>query len=305
MGSEAGHQRPGDGGLRVSRRTLFRAAAASAAVVGGAAALSACAGAAGGTSFADVQDSGKILVGVAGEKPYGFLDEKGNVTGEGPEVARAVLGRLGITEMQGVLVDFRQLIPGLKAQKYSFVAAGMSILPDRCEEAAFSIPDFEVKNAFLVQRGNPEGIETFEDIKGKDVLIAVLTGGVELGLAIDAGAEEEQLVTLGDQDSMFRAVRDGRVYGAATLDPTVGYLLEQNPDSGLAKTEAFLPAGGSAGVGGFTFPKSETEFVAAFNAELNKLKESGEWLDIVKPFGFTEKHEPGPDVTTEKLCTPT
>jgi polar amino acid transport system substrate-binding protein len=293
------------GSQPLSRRTLFRAAAAGAVALGGGSALSACSGVAGGTTFAEAQDSGKILVGVAGEKPYGFLDDNGRVTGEGPEVARAVLARLGITEMEGVLVDFRQLIPGLKAKKYHFVAAGMFINPDRCNNANFSIPDYQVKNAFLVQKGNPKGIESFEDIKGKDVLIAVLTGAVELEYAIQAGAAEEQIVTLGDQDSMLRAVRDGRVYGAATLDTTVGYLLEQNPDAGLAKTKAFLPPGGSAGVGAFTFPKSEPEFLRAFNAELRKLKDSGEWLDIVKPFGFTAEHEPGPEITTKKLCTAT
>lgn len=283
----------------------MRAAAAGAVTLGGGAALSGCTGASGGTSFADARDSGKILVGVAGEKPYGFLDENGKVTGEGPAVARAVLARLGIAEMEGVLVDFRQLIPGLKAKKYSFVAAGMFINPDRCNNATFSIPDYQVKNAFMVQKGNPKGIQSFEDIQGKDVLIAVLTGAVELGYAIDAGAKEEQIVTLGDQDSMLRAVRDGRVYGAATLDTTVGYLLKQNPGAGLDKTPAFLPPGGSAGVGGFTFPKGEEEFLRAFNRELRKLKDSGEWLDIVKPYGFTAEHEPGPDVTTKKLCTPT
>lgn len=305
MGSPAESQRPTAGGLQVSRRTLFRAAAAGAATLGAGAALGACSGSASGTSFADAKDSGKILVGVAGEKPYGWLDENGNVTGEGPEVARAVLSRLGINEMEGVLVDFRQLIPGLKAKKYSFVAAGMFINPDRCNNAAFSIPDYQVKNAFMVQKGNPEEIRSFEDIKDKDVLIAVLTGAVELGYAIDAGADEEQIVTLGDQDSMLRAVRDGLVYGAATLDTTVGYLLKQNPDAGLSKTEAFLPPGGTAGVGGFTFPKGETEFRDAFDAELKKLKKSGEWLEIAQQFGFTSEHEPGPEVTTKKLCTPT
>lgn len=287
-----------------TRRDALRAAAAGAVLLGGGSALTACSGTASGVGFADAKESGKILVGVAGEQPYGFIDDNGRVTGEGPEVARAVLKRLGIAEMEGVLVDFRQLIPGLKAGKYGFVAAGMFINPDRCNDATFSIPDYQVKNAFLVPKGNPKGINSFEDIKEhEDVLIAVLTGAVELEYAIDAGAREEQIVTLGDQDSMLRAVKDGRVYGAATLDTTVGYLLEQNPRAGLDKTPAFLPPGGTAGVGGFTFPKGEDEFVKAFNTELRKLKDSGEWLEIVKPFGFRKEHEPGPEVTTEKLCT--
>ncbi|MPY81211.1 MAG: ectoine/hydroxyectoine ABC transporter substrate-binding protein EhuB [Actinophytocola sp.] len=286
----------GDGPRALPRRTLLRGAVTTGLIT-----LAGCGPEGASTSFQAAQESGTIKVGFADEAPYGFLDETGRLTGEAPEVARAVLRTFGITKLEGVLADFRQLIPGLKAGSYAFVAAGMFINPTRCADAAFSIPDYQVKSAFLVPRGNPKGITRFGDIKGEDVLIAVLTGAVELGYAVEAGVPEEQIVTLGDQDSIFRAVRDGRVYGAATLDTTVAWLLEQNPGSGLEKTKPFL-RGDTPGIGAFTFPKGATDFVTAFNTELRKLKESGEWLRIVKSFGFSERNVPPPDVTTEQLC---
>jgi polar amino acid transport system substrate-binding protein len=54
--------------------------------------------------------------------------------------------------------------------------------------------------------------------------------------------------------------------------------------------------------GGFVFRKGETDLVDAFNTELDKLHESGDWLEIVTPFGFTEDNLPPDDVTTAKLC---
>ncbi|GAA5109533.1 ectoine/hydroxyectoine ABC transporter substrate-binding protein EhuB [Haloechinothrix salitolerans] len=286
----------GNGPRALTRRTLLRGAAATGVVT-----LAGCGPDEASTSFQAAQRTGTIKVGFANEAPYGFLDETGRLTGEAPEVARAVLRDYGITKLEGVLADFRQLIPGLKAGRYAFVAAGMFINPSRCADAAFPIPDYQVESAFLVPEGNPKGITRFQDIPGKDVLIAVLTGGVELGYAVEAGVPEEQIVTLGDQDSVFRAVRDGRVYGAATLDTTAAWLLEQNPGSGLAKSEPFL-LGSTPGIGAFTFPRGATDFVAAFNTGLRRLKESGEWLRIVKPFGFSERNVPPPDVTTEQLC---
>lgn len=286
----------GIGPRALTRRTLLRGAATTGLVT-----VTGCGSEGASTSFQAAQRTGTIKVGFANEAPYGFLDETGRLTGEAPEVARAVLRPFGITELEGVLADFRQLIPGLKANRYAFVAAGMFVNPSRCADAAFSIPDYQVESAFLVPKGNPKGITRFSDIPGKDVLIAVLTGAVELGYAVEAGVPEEQIVSLGDQDSVFRAVRDGRVYGAATLDTTAAWLLEQNPGSGLEKTEPFLH-GSEPGVGAFTFPRGATDFVAAFNTELRKLKKSGEWLRIVKPFGFSERNAPPPDMTTEQLC---
>ena len=52
--------------------------------------------------------------------------------------------------------------------------------------------------------------------------------------------------------------------------------------------------------GAFAFLLDQQNIVTAFNAELTKLKESGELLEIVGPFGFTE--EEMTDLTAEDLC---
>jgi len=50
------------------------------------------------------------------------------------------------------------------------------------------------------------------------------------------------------------------------------------------------------------FRKGDDAFVNAFNAELKKLHDSGEWLKIAAPFGFNQDNVPKPDVTTQRLC---
>jgi len=280
----------------VTRRAALRGAAAAGVVT-----LSGCGPKGAATTFETARETGAIKVGFANEAPYGFIDKTGRLTGEAPEVARAVLRPYGIVRLEGVLADFRQLISGLQAEQYAFVAAGMFMNPERCADADFSIPDYRVESAFLVPAGNPAGITRFTDIRGTDVLIAVLTGGVELGYAVEAGVPEEQIVTLGDQDSLFRAVRAGRVYGAAMPDITVAYLLAQHPGSGLEKTASFR-RGGTADVGGFTFPEGASGFISAFNTGLRRLKRSGEWLRIVQPFGFSQRNAPPPGMTTEQFC---
>lgn len=286
-----------------TRRDFFRRAAAAGAVtLGGPTLLSACASNDDTTTFEGAKESGKIKVGFGNEAPYGFTGPDGKLTGAEPEVARVVLKAMGINEMEAVASDFKQLIPGLTASKFAFVAAGMSITPERCKSAASSIPEFKVSSTFLVPKGNPEGINRFEDIAEKGVTVGVLTGAVEKGYAEDAGVAPDKIITLDNQDNILRSVLDGRVYCGALLDITSGWLLKQNPEAPLEATEPFLGGGEKPDVGAFTFRKEDTEFVDAFNAELKKVKDSGEWLKIVEPFGFTEANVPTPDLKTEELC---
>lgn len=286
-----------------TRRRFLRQAAAAAVAVGGPSATAAgCAGSPAATTLDEARASGVITVGFANEAPYGFLDANGALTGQAPEVARVVLRSLGINTIEGVLADFRQLIPGLQARRYALVAAGMFITPQRCAHAAFSIPDYEVRSTLLVQAGNPAGITTLKDVRPADVRIAVLTGAAEFEYALDAGVPQHKIITIGDQDSLFRAVHTNRVYGAAMPDTTASYLLGIHPRSGLERTPPFVGSSDGPGVGAFTFPLGATEFVAEFNARLRDLHESGEWLRIVEPFGFGPEHVPSGRLSNERLC---
>lgn len=55
--------------------------------------------------------AGKIRIGYANEAPYAYMDSKeARVTGESVEIARVVLKRMGIDEVEGVLTEFGSLI---------------------------------------------------------------------------------------------------------------------------------------------------------------------------------------------------
>lgn len=291
---------------RWTRRDFFRrSGAAGLLAIGGPTIVSACTSVETGNTLDNAKESGKIKIGIAGESPYGFTDGSGKVTGEAPEVARMVFKNLGINEVQAEQVAFDGLIQGLNARQFDVVAAGMNIKPERCENAAFSIPDYSTLTAFLVPKGNPQQIKTFDDIVAKKVNVAVLSGAVEKDYAADAGVPDGQVVTLGAQDDMFRAVVDNRAYCAALTDISLKDLVKKDPAAPVEVTEGFDPVINGQKVlsaGAFVFRKDDNSIREAFNTELKKLHESGEWVRITEPFGFTEANLPKPDVTTEKLC---
>lgn len=301
-----------------SRRDFMRRSAVAGAVaLGGPVLLSACSeapptggggagSAAGGSVLENARNAGVIRIGIAGEQPYGFTTVDGQVTGEAPEVARAVLEALGIAEIEADEVGFNELIPSLNARNYDMVCAGMNITPERCGQAAFSIPDYSALTAFLVPPGNPEQVATFDDVATKNLGLAVLGAAVERGYAEAAGVPAGNIQTFDSQNALLQAVTDGRVYCAALTDISLNWLVtELNPGAPAEVTPGFSPVVDGEEVvsaGGFVFRQADDDLREAFDTELRALQESGRWVEIASPFGFSSANLPAKDLTTEQLC---
>lgn len=289
-----------------TRRDFFRhGAVAGAVALGGPALLSACSGGSGDT-LAAAKQAGTIKVGIANEAPYGFTGPDGKtVTGESVEVGRAVLKALGIANIEATTVEFGSLIPALNARRFDMVTAGMFINKDRCANAAFSDPDYTAPTAFLVPTGNPKGVATFEDVKAKNLRLAVLSGAVEQGYAQKSGIPDSQVQAFDTQNNLLQAVSSGRADAGALTNISLNDVVSKNPGAGVVVTKGFFPVIGgkeTLSAGAFVFRKGDDPIVQAFNAQLKMLHDSGEWLKIAAPFGFNADNVPKSDVTTQRLC---
>jgi polar amino acid transport system substrate-binding protein len=283
----------------ISRRRLLALALPAGAAV-------AC-GQPSGTTLERARAAGAIRIGISGERPYSYADAEGRVTGAQPEVARAVLDSIGVSELDAVQVPFHELIPRLREGQFDLVAAGMTVTPDRCREVAFTRPDFVAFPAFLVRDGNPRRIDSFRDVARSDVRLAVLDGAAEIGYARAAGVPDDQLEIVGSQAELFRRVADERVPAGVLTRISLLDELRRNPGSGVEVTDAVEPVvDGRRIVPGAAFAVrlGENDMLAAFDRELMALQASSEWLRITEPFGFTRENLPPPDLTTETLCRP-
>ncbi len=260
-----------------------------------------------GTTLERARAAGAIRIGISGERPYSYANAEGRVTGAQPEVARAVLERIGVSELDAVQVPFHELIPRLREGQFDLVAAGMTVTPERCREVAFTRPDFVAFPAFLVREGNPRRIDSFRDVARSDVRLAVLDGAAEIGYARAAGVPDDQLEIVDSQSELFRRVADERVPAGVLTRISLLDELRRNPGSGVEVTDAVEPVvDGRRIVPGAAFAVriGENDLLAAFDRELAALQASNEWLRITEPFGFTRENLPPPDLTTEALCRP-
>ncbi|TDD42172.1 ectoine/hydroxyectoine ABC transporter substrate-binding protein EhuB [Nonomuraea terrae] len=300
---------------RWTRRDFFRnSGLTAAAIVGAPALLAGCsrvedAGATqSGDPLAALRAAGTIKVGIANEQPYGYRDSGGELTGEAIEVARAIFKSLGVDTMEGQIVDsFGSLIPGLQSRQYDFIAAGMSITPERCAEIAFSNPDYATSNALLVTKGNPKKLTKFEDVAQGDATVGVLEGAVEKGYAEAAGVPGDRIQVFPNQNAAFKGILAGRVDAIALTAVSLRWTLQQQyADEPLEVTESFVPVVDGeeqVGAGGFGFRKQDTALRDAFNAELKKLQDANGVLPLIEKFGFTATEvEKAATLTAEQLC---
>lgn len=249
-----------------------------------------------------LQDRGSVTVGFAGEAPYSF-EENGELTGATVALHREIFGNLGIDTVEGVNADFGALIPGLQANRFDVVSAGMSILPERCEQAAFSEPEFNYTTALMVEEGNPMNLTDMQSVAESGARLATMTGAIESDYASELGIDSMQVAT--PQDGMD-AVTSGRADVFALTGISLNWMKNNDPDAPVEVTESFVAeinGEPQVGAGGTVFRTDDQELLDAYNEELAKITSDPEkYLSIVGEFGFTEAELPDPALTTADLC---
>lgn len=247
----------------------------------------------------ELRDQGFARIAIANEPPFTAVAADGTVSGAAPDVARVVFERLGVEEVVASISEYGAMIPGLQAGRHDAVTAGLFMRPDRCAAVAYSEPVLCDAEAFLVPAGNPLGLETFADIGAHEsATIGAPGGGTEERLALDAGVPRDRVIVVPDGQSGLRMVQDGRidVYSLPVL--SISDLLRLADDPNL---EMVAPvADGPVTCDGAAFRIGDEALRDAFDVELAALKESGEFAEIIEPYGFSAAA--AMSTTREELC---
>ncbi|WP_413450078.1 transporter substrate-binding domain-containing protein [Georgenia phoenicis] len=252
-----------------------------------------------------LQEAGTITVGFAGEAPYSFQNDEGELVGASVALQERIWGELGIDTVDGVQAEFGQLIQGLNAGHFDIVAAGMSILPDRCEQAIFSDPEFQYTTALMVEEGNPFDVHNMQDVAEADgIRMAALSGAIEATYAADLGIDATEVGS--PQDGMD-LITNGRADVFALTGISLNWMVDNaSGDPGVEVTDTFvavIDGVEQVGAGGTVFRTEDTELRDAYNEKLAEIVGSEEeYLSVVGDWGFTAGERPTGDFTTEDLC---
>ena len=246
-----------------------------------------------------LKEQGFARIAIANEPPYTAVGADGKVSGAAPDVARVIFERLGVKEVVASISEYGAMIPGLQAGRHDAITAGLFMKPERCSAVAYSEPILCDAEAFAVKKGNPLKLTSYKDIADNpDATIGAPGGGTEEKLALEAGVPRDRVIVVPDGQSGIKMLQDGRidVYSLPVL--SIHDLISKADDPNL---EVVAPVQGApVYCDGAAFRKGDEALRDAFDVELAKLKESGEFAKLIEPYGFSAAA--AMSTTREKQC---
>lgn len=239
-----------------------------------------------------------VRVGIANAPPFSALRPDGTLTGVGPAMARRVLEQLGVPRLEGAIATYGELIPGMFAGRWDFVAAAMTITKERCSQVLFADPmTFEGPCivSTVAGAGKPR---TISDLARLKATVGALSGGAQYRQLVDGGVALDKISQFGNETTMIDGLLAGRVqfvYATHLLMTEITKRRRITLDIVFPVSDA--PAPGASNV----FRPGDVEFHAAYQRELRTLKTSTEFFDIARQFGFETPAEMA-GATSDEQC---
>jgi polar amino acid transport system substrate-binding protein len=247
----------------------------------------------------------KVVFAYIEEPPFNATID-GKPQGYDIEVAKAVLSRMGIKDVEFVKKEFPDLMPGVAAGKWT-MNTGLFVTPERCKNVAYSNPIWSLVDGMIVRAGNPKHITSYASVAASDARLGVVKDTVEVGRAKTAGVPPERLIEFRNQDEIIAEIKKGNVDAYAATSFGHRALLASLKDPELELAEPFEPLmkDGHPVVdfGAYSFNKANGAFIARFNVELAKFLGSEEHRAILDKYGFgPDEITPALTAKSEELC---
>jgi polar amino acid transport system substrate-binding protein len=155
--------------------------------------------------------------------PLQFVDDRGQLQGMRVELGNEIARRLGLTP-EYVRIEFAAMVPGLAARRWDMINTGIFFTEER-SRLMFMVPYEQAAISFLVSRGNPLGIQRWQDLAGRAVSVEL--GGIEERRTREVdemlrrdGLRGLTIRTFNNFAEAFQALRAGQVQAATSIDAT-------------------------------------------------------------------------------------
>lgn len=241
----------------------------------------------------------KVRVGVANQPPFSGLTPDGKLIGMAPTVCQAILARLGIPEMEGTIATYGELVPGMMAGRWDFIAASLTITQQRCAQVAFSDPIlFDGGSIVSLKGAIPNPPKTLAELIAGKFTVGAQAGGNHSRVLQAAGIDPANLLQFTSDVSIIDGLVAKRIQVAYASSAGMRNTYRQRKlEVDMTFPVADDPVNGSA----CAFRPADTDLHTAFQEQLGLMKKSGEWQKVAASFGFDIPPEME-SLTAQQLC---
>ncbi|MEV6198316.1 ABC transporter substrate-binding protein [Streptomyces sp. NPDC051920] len=249
---------------------------------------------------ADIKKAGVIKVGSDIAYPPVEYMENGKAVGIDPDIADALGKQLGVKfEFQNGKFD--QLIVGLQSKRFNAVMSAMSDTKDRqngidsdtgkkAGNGIDFVDYFTAGTSILVQKGNPKGIQSLDDLCGKVVALqkGTTSEGIAKAQSTKCTKDGKKAITLQtfdtDPEALLRLKQ-----GASVADlndfPVAAYNAKT---SGGGKDFEVVGDQIEAGPYGIGVSKESTQLRDALQAAMTAIIENGDYAKILEKWNVKD-----------------
>lgn len=214
---------------------------------------------------------GKLIMATNAEfPPYEFYDNN-KIVGIDADIARAIATKLGM-ELEIQDMAFDSLIPALQSGKADFVAAGMTVDPDRQKNVDFTDTYATAAQVIIVK--DDGAIKALSDLDGKKI-------GVQTGTTGDLYTDkikDAKVQRFNKGMEAVMALSQGKIDAVIIDREPAKVFVKEN--KGLSVLNDAFPEEQYA----IAIKKGNTELVDKMNGALKELKDSGELQKIVDQY---------------------
>jgi polar amino acid transport system substrate-binding protein len=249
---------------------------------------------------ADIRKAGVIKVGSDIAYPPVEFMQSGKATGIDPDIAEALGKQLGVKfDFQNGKFD--QLIVGLQSNRFNVIMSAMNDTKDRQQgidsdtgktvgKGIDFVDYFTAGTSILVQKGNPKGIKTLDDLCGK--VVALQKGTTSEGIAKAQsdkckkdGKKAIELQTFDTDPEALLRLKQGASVADLNDFPVAAYNAKT---SGGGKDFEVVGEQIEAGPYGIGVSKENAQLRDALKAALDAIIKNGEYQKILEKWNVTD-----------------
>ena len=223
--------------------------------------------------------------------PVEFYEEgTQNVMGLDPDLCAAIAEKLDLSKgcnFQNQTFD--GLIPALAAGRFDIIMSAMSDNKER--QATIDFVDyFNVGTSILVKKGNPEKIQSLDDLCGKTVGLQAGTTQEEVAKEQSAKCEADgkgkiEVLTFETDPEAQQQLKAGRTVADMNDFPVAAYVAQTSGGGNDFEVVGEQIGAGPYGIG---VPKEATELRDALKAALEAIIEDGTYAEILEKWNVSQ-----------------